>query len=281
MKIAYGTYAMPTIPLEEAIPLLAQIGYDGIEIALGPQHVGSLPSQIDADRRARLRDLLAEYEMGVPALFTLGHVLEPDEEAHRRNLAAVREAARLAHDLGTGDPPVIARGIGGKTALWETQRHQIVKQLRDYDKLARDEGFILAVEAHCNAAVDRSERALWVIEEVGSPHIRLHFDIVHFFLAGEREQDAVRALVPITRHTHITDARRHDDGTFELVLLGQGDLDPVAYLKAMRDAGWTDFITLEVSVQVWGKEGYDPVDAATYCYRTLDNAFRAAGVPRT
>lgn len=281
MKIAYGTYAMPSIPLEEAIPLLAQIGYDGVEIAIGPRHTGSLPTQMDSERRARSRDLLAEHKIGVPALFPLGHILEPDEEVHRRNLAEMREVAQLARDLGISGPPVIAQGIGGKSALWETQRYQIVEQLRDYDDLARDEGFILAVEAHCNAAVDRSERALWVIEQVGSPRVRLHFDIVHFFLAGEREEDAVRALLPITAHTHITDARRHSDGSFQLVLLGKGDLDAVAYLEAMHEAGWSDFITLEVSTQVWGKEGYDPIDAAVYCYETLDSAFRAASVPRT
>ena len=47
MKIVYGTYAMPTVPLEEAIPTLAAIGYDGIEIAIGPKHVGSMPDQLD------------------------------------------------------------------------------------------------------------------------------------------------------------------------------------------------------------------------------------------
>tara|TARA_Y100001001_G_scaffold70499_1_gene68518 strand:+ start:272 stop:445 length:174 start_codon:yes stop_codon:yes gene_type:complete len=36
MKIAYGTYAMPETRLEEAIPLLAGIGYDGIEICVSP-----------------------------------------------------------------------------------------------------------------------------------------------------------------------------------------------------------------------------------------------------
>lgn len=281
MRIAYGTYAMPTIALEDAIPTLAKIGYDGIEIALSPRHVGSLPEQMDAARRENLRRLLQENEMGVPALFALGHVLEPDEEAHRSSLERMRVIAQLARDLGMDDPPVIAQGIGGKTALWEEQRGQIVRQLRDYDRVAREEGFILAVEPHCNAAVDRPERALWVIHEVDSSWIRLHFDIVHMFLAGVTEPDAVKALLPITAHTHITDARRYKDGKFDLVLIGQGDLDTVSYLRAMRREGWTGFITLEVSVRVWGQEGYDPIAAAQTCYQTLDAAFQEAGVPRT
>jgi len=110
--------------------------------------------------------------------------------------------------------------------------------------------------------------------------VRLHFDIVHLFLAGEKIEDSVRALAPYTAHTHITDARRHADGSRELVLLGQGELDSVAYLRAMDAAGWTGFITLEVSMMVWGAEGYDPVAAAQYSYDTLSNAFAEAGVVR-
>ena len=280
MKIAYGTYAMPTVPLEEAIPFLARTGYDGVEIALGPRHVDSTPDLIDWSRRATLRGLLREHQMGVPALFMLGHILEEDEQAHRRNLEYTREVVQLARDLEIGDPPVIAVGIGGKSARWEEQRAEIVRLLQDYAQLAEEEGFILAGEAHCNAAVDRSERALWVIEAVDSPRVGLHFDIVHFYLSGERIEDSVQAMVPITAHTHITDARKHDDGTFDLLLLGQGDLDSVAYLKAMRGAGWTGFITLEVSGRVWGQEGYDPFAAAVYCYQTIDSAFKKAGVPR-
>lgn len=53
------------------------------------------------------------------------------------------------------------------------------------------------------------------------------------------------------------------------------------YVKAMHDAGWDDFITLEVSAMVWGKEGYDPYAAASFSYDTLNNAFKTAGVPRS
>ena len=281
MKIAYGTYAMPTVSLEEAIPILAQIGYDGVEICIGPKHIGSTPDEIDGVRREELKRLLQQHSMGVPALMVLRHIFEEDEDAHRDNLEHIRRVAQLARDLDIGKAPVIAMGIGGKSDLWERQRDQIIRRFKDYAQLASEEGFILAGEAHCNAAVDRSDRALWVIKAVDSPSIGLHFDIVHFYLAGERIEDSVRKMIPITTHTHITDARIHADGTFDLLLLGQGDLDTVAYVKAMHEAGWTDFITLEVSARVWSKEGYDPIVAASFSYTTLNNAFRAAGVPRT
>ena len=42
MKIAYGTYALPQMSLEEAFPTLAEIGYDGVELFIGPKHVGAM-----------------------------------------------------------------------------------------------------------------------------------------------------------------------------------------------------------------------------------------------
>jgi hydroxypyruvate isomerase len=280
MKLAYGTYAMPTVPLEDAIPMLAGIGYDGIEICVVPRH-GAAPEQMDAARRQKIKALLKQHHMGVPALFGFGHVLAENEQDHQDGLEKARQTLQLARDLDIGEIPVLALGIGGKTAQWDAIKHDLVRYLKDYAELAAKEKFILAGEAHCGAAVDRSERALWLINAVNSPWIKLHFDIVHMFLAGEKEADSVKALVPITGHTHITDAVKHADGTFELVLPGKGDLNIVEYVKAMYKAGWNDFITLEVSVRVWNKPEYDPYDAAVFCYKVMTDAFAEAGVPRT
>ena len=281
MKIAYCTYAMPLIRLESVIPMLAQMGYDGVEICIGSNHLESMPDKINATRRKEIKQLLQHHHLSVPAFMVLGHILEEDEQAHQDNLELMRQVADLARDLDVGETPVIARGIGGKSDLWEEQRDQIVQRFMDYAQLASVEGFIIAGEAHFGAAVDRSKRAIWVIETVDSPSAGLHFDIVHFYLAGERIEDSVNNLVPITVHTHITDARRYADGQFDLLLLGEGELDSVTYLKAMHKAGWNDFITLEVSARVWSKEGYCPVQAASLSYATLNKAFKIAGVTRT
>ena len=279
MKIAYGTYAMPTVPLEKALPMVAEIGYDGLELAIGPKH-NSMPDQFSPAQRQQLKKMLSELNLGVPSLFVLRGVLAGSPEAHKENLRLIRQVVQLGRDLDIGSCPVISMGIGGRSAQWEEQRSQLIRLLADYEKITADEGIILALEPHANAMVDRTERAIWLMETLDNPSIRLHFDIVHFFLAGEKIEETVPALVPYTAHTHVTDARIKDDG-FELLLLGQGELDCVGYVKAMHQAGWTDFITLEVSTMVWSKEDYEPFEAATFSYATLNNAFKQAGVPRS
>jgi hydroxypyruvate isomerase len=279
MKIAYGTYATPMMPLEEALRMIADIGYDGVELCVSPRH-NIMPEDMDSAQRQQLRKMLRELNLGVPSLFMLGSVFTEDEQAHKRRLHLTQQVMQLARDLDIGEPPVISTGIGGRTAMWETHRRLLVQLLEDYAKLASDEGFILAAEPHVNAMVDRSERAIWLMEALNDPLIRLHFDIVHLYLAREPISEAVHKLVPYTAHTHVTDARILED-RFELVPLGQGELDCVEYVKAMHEAGWTDFITVEVSTMVWSKEDYNPFAVAASSYSTLDNAFKEAGVPRS
>lgn len=279
MKIAYGTYATPMLPLDEAFRMIADIGYDGVEICISPKH-SSMPGELNSAKRRQLRDMLSELNLGMPSFFMTGSVLTEDEDAHKGRLELTSQVMELARDLGIGDHPVISVGAGGRTAMWETHRDLLVRLLADYAELAADEGFTLAIEAHVNAMVDRTERAIWVLDTVDNPLIKLHFDIVHLYLAREPITETVRKLVPYTAHTHVTDARIYED-RFELVLLGDGELDCVEYVKAMHEAGWDDFITAEVSTMVWSKEDYDPYAAASLSYDTLTKAFKTAGVPRS
>ncbi len=280
MRIAYGTYAMPTVPLEEAFPMLARLGYDGVEIAISDKHHGATPDQMDKERRARLRGLLQDNGLGVPALFVLGAVYTLDESAHRANLEKTRLCVQLARDLGMAEPPVIAIGFGGVPDGWEQQRERLIAQLADYAALAEDLDFILAAEAHSKGAVNCSERVAAVLDAVNHPRVRLHFDIVHFFLGGEDIAQCVARMIPYTAHTHITDAVRHQDQRFDPRLLGEGELDSVQYMRAMKQAGWQGYITLEVSMLIWNQEGYDPERAARQSYQELERAFAVAGVER-
>jgi len=279
MKLAYGTYAMPTVPLEDAIPMIAEIGYEGVEICVSDRH-GAALDQLDTGRRERLRGLLDAHGLGVPAIFFLGGVYSPDDDAHRRNVESISACARLARDLGLPGPPVIAAGFGGSSDDWQSVRPRLIEQLRDLGAAAEREDFVFAGEAHSKGAVNSTERVLEVLEAVGHARVRLHFDIVHFFLGGEEIAECVPRLVPWTAHTHVTDAVRHPDRRFDPRLPGDGELDMVAYVRAMAEAGWDDYITLEISGMIWGAEGYDTEAAARQCHDVLSAALGAAGIER-
>ena len=100
MKIAYGTYATPTLTLEETIPLLAGMGYEGIEICVNaPKHNRAMLEDFTTERRVALRSRLAEHGLGIPALFMLGGVWTADAGAHRANLERMRVAGRIAGEI--------------------------------------------------------------------------------------------------------------------------------------------------------------------------------------
>jgi sugar phosphate isomerase/epimerase len=280
MKIAYGTYGLPHLPFEDAIALCSSVGYDGLEVYSGPKHLGSLPEQLDPSRRQRVRDLLAEKGLQIPALVTFGNVLAPDAETHQDNLARVRAVAQLGRDLGVAGSPVVSMGLGGQSDQWETQRDMLLRYLKDYARVASGEGLILAGEVHSWAAAGRVERALWLFQSVDSPYVRLHFDIGQFLLAGETIEDAVKKLTPVTAHTHVCDYRRYPDGRFDLLPLGQGDLDIPAYVRAMHAAGWRGHLTVEVSARVWSKPDYDFLNLARSAYQAMVTALGQAGAPR-
>jgi sugar phosphate isomerase/epimerase len=67
---------------------------------------------------------------------------------------------------------------------------------------------------------------------------------------------------------------------YEFLIPGEGDFDYVRYLREMEKAGYRGYITVEVSVMVQRRPGYDARAAATLSYETLSRAFRESGVGR-
>jgi inosose dehydratase len=276
MKIAYGTYGMPGLAPEVALPALAEMGYEGVELALGPKYP-TCPDKLDCAAREQLGRLLTECGLAVPALMLLVNVLTEDPTEHQRNLGELRKAADLALDLDARTPPVLTFTMGGNRDRYEEQRNELARRLRDYAAVATEKGVLLAAEPHVGGTIDRPDRAVWLIEAVDSPVVRLNFDISHFDLLGLGIDECVTPLVPLSIHTHVKDGFLVD-GKVQFLLPGEGDFDYVAYLRAMKAAGWDGFICVEISGQLWGREGYDPLAAARQSYESLAAAFQEAGV---
>jgi sugar phosphate isomerase/epimerase len=94
---------------------------------------------------------------------------------------------------------------------------------------------------------------------------------------GRDLADYVPLLAPLSVHTHVKD-QRGVAPDYEFLVPGEGDFDYARYLSAMSAAGYTGFITIEISKQVQTRSDYDPAAIAAHSFETLTTAASRAGV---
>ena len=279
MKLGYSTWGMPKVPIDRALEHLSSLGYDGVELTVIPGYTTEL-STLDAEERGRIKRLFRQYRLALPAIAAHSSLLESDPDRHAANVAWLKSAIDLAVDLTPGtDPPAVNTTPGGRPDGWEETREVLVERTQELLEYASARGVTLAMEPHVGACIDRPDRMVWLIERVDSPFLKVNFDISHFDVMGMTIEETVPVLAPLSIHTHVKDQRgRHPD--FEFLIPGEGPFDYVRYLEAMRSAGYTGFITVEVSMMVQRRTDYDPYAAADLSYQTLSSAFEKAGIER-
>jgi len=279
MKIGYTTWGMPTLPIDEALGHVSRIGFDGVEIAVIKGWTTELDTLDTAERR-RIRTLLDQHGLELTAIGGHASLLSRDPEAHAENRRRLTAAVDLCVDLaGPEGPPVLDSVLGSTPATWAQNEDDFVLQrLFEMVDYCAPKGVTLALEPHVGDGLcEQPEKIVALLERVGSPWLKLNFDISHFDVVGVATVDSVRLLAPHTAHTHVKDQRgRAPD--FEFLVPGEGPFDFVDYLRRMHDAGYSGYVTAEVSMAVHRRTAYDPVASAELCYQTLDRAFTETGL---
>jgi sugar phosphate isomerase/epimerase len=262
MLLGYSTWGMPKLPIDQAIGHIAGLGFEGIELTVVPGYSTEL-SSLDAAERRRIRKLLDSSGLALPSIAVHRDLVVDDAEQWAANLDYLRKSIDLATELeGPDGVPVINNLVGGKVLEYAVPR-----------------GVTIAIEPHVFTILESPITTKQIIDEIDSPQLRVQFDISHFDVLGFTLEESVSVLAPLAVHTHVKDQRgRAPD--HEFLTPGTGPFDYVAYLKAMRQAGYEGFITGEVSVMVQRKPGYDQFEAAETTYKTLARAFETAGIER-
>ena len=167
-------------------------------------------------------------------------------------LDRMRRVADVAAELGTaivrvfsfyipaGDPP-------------ERYRQQVIDRMGALARIAEDRGLVLAHENEKEIYGDTPDRCADVITAVGSPALRATFDPANFVQCGVRpHSDAYALLRPFLVYLQVKDARA---ATGEVVPAGEGDGQLRETLTALRDSGFTGFMSLEPHLAQAGRFG--------------------------
>ena len=278
MRLSYCTWGIRDLPIEKIIEGAAAIGYHGIELAVTPGWSTDLDTLDDA-AVGRIGGLLARHGLVLSAVAGHTSMCDTDEAKNEANMQRLRRSIDLAADLAqAGEPPIMVSLVGGALDSWNDQREMVADRVLRLGEYAAGKGVILAVEPHSGTSFDTPEKAIWLMEKLDHPSIRVNFDISHFDIIGIEIDECVPQIAPWSIHTHVKDQR----GRYphhEFLTPGSGPFDFVRYLEAMHKAGYDGFIGMEVSVMVQRKPGYDPWVDAALGYYALRHAFNASGVP--
>ncbi len=253
MLLGYNTNGFAHHRLEDAIVILAELGYRSVAITLDYHALNpfdpALPGQL-----AVVKGLLQQHglcsviETGARFLLNPRRkhyptLLCPDRERESR-MDFLRKAIDIAQELGSdavsfwsgasssGSDPGVLMGIMEKSC----------QALCQY---AEPRGVRLAFEPEPGMFIDTMDRFADLHERVGHPLFGLTLDVGHLHCLGE---------VPISPYlhqwrewlwnVHIEDMRR---GVHDHLMFGEGEMDFTEVLGGLQEIGYSGGVHVELS----------------------------------
>jgi sugar phosphate isomerase/epimerase len=251
LRFAYNTNGFAHHRLDDAIDVLAALGYEGIALTLDWHHLD--PREATSAQLARLRRRLSEaglavvLETGARFVLDAWRKHEPtlvSPAGRERRLEFLRAAVDAARALDAEAVTLFAGrlqpGVDPATA-----RGWLLDGCRAVGEHAAAAGVALALEPEPGMAIETLAEALALIGEAGAPTLGIALDVGHVRCSEAiGEVEAIETYRDWIRTVHIEDiaGREHRHRMF-----GEGDLAFEPILAALAAIGFGGLVSVELS----------------------------------
>ncbi|WP_449349201.1 TIM barrel protein [Streptomyces shaanxiensis] len=254
LRFGYGTNGLADLRLEDALALLADLGYDGLGLTLDHMHLDPLAPDLAARTRrlARRLDVLGlTVTVETGARYVLDprrkhgpSLLDPDPDDRARRVDLLVTAVQVAADLGAHAVHCFS-GVTPEGTDQDTAWKRLAEALVPVLDAATAAGVPLAVEPEPGHLLATLADFHHLRSTLGSPPaLGLTLDIGHCQVLEDRSPaECVRAAGPWLRHVQIEDMRR---GVHEHLPFGDGDIDFPPVLAALADTGYQGLTVVEL-----------------------------------
>jgi len=221
---------------EDAIRCCKEAGADGLE-----------PSTAFLAGAADAKELLRKHELSVPCLDVDVRLTDPDAAVRARAASELVALTRLAKEFGAEGLMIVPGSLEGGVTF-DQALPWVAAGIREALPEAASLGITLMVEqmGYASAFCQRPEHLRALLSAVGAPEFSLCWDGGNFTIT---QQDAVASMpefLPRIRHTHFKDGVRGDAG-WETVVLGNGVVPLKGMFGALKDSGYSGYVSVEHS----------------------------------
>jgi sugar phosphate isomerase/epimerase len=243
IQISYSTFGLTQLSFLDAIDVVDQAGYPGIELSFHRDQFN--PFDISDEYLARIKKRFETLEVKPACVATASHfftpsrphepsLMSPDLAGRKRRIDLVRRGIDVARKL---DVPLVTFGSGfirdehvsnpsvNARELLVDSIHQCLKSVHD------DEDITLLIEPEPGMYIETLAQGIDLVDEVNSPHFRLHLDLCHNYCSEQNYLAALAQAAPYAKFLHVSDAQ--EGYNLKLVKMSENlslDLDFAHYL---------------------------------------------------
>jgi sugar phosphate isomerase/epimerase len=253
MKFAFSSNAFRKHSIEETARILADIGYDGMELMCDRPH--AWPADMNRDKVESIRGALRSTGLQISNLnafmmsaepngsFHYPSWIEPDLKRRDRRRQHTIDCIELAVMVGG---PRLSTEPGGplEGRPYASMMEEFRRELAPAIKAAERAGVELNIEPEPGLLIENGDQYEDFMKGVTSPAVGLNFDMGHFYCVGLDPAQLIRRFAGRARHFHLEDIaadRRH----FHLPP-GQGAMDYDSIFQALHDVSYEGWVTVEL-----------------------------------
>jgi L-ribulose-5-phosphate 3-epimerase len=264
MRLGYNTNGFAHHRLEDALTILAELGYRSIALTL--DHHALNPYDPETPRQlALVRDQLRRLDLAVVIETGARFLLDPwrkhqptllsaDAGQRERRLDFLRRAVDMASFLGA-EAVSFWSGTATEPASAETLLDRLVEGCRLLCEHAERRQVRLAFEPEPGMFADTMPRWAELHQRVAHPRFGLTIDIGHLHCLGETPiAEHLRRWREWLWNVHIEDMRR---GVHDHLMFGEGEIDFAEVMAALAEIGYAGGVHVELS-----RHSHDAVETA-------------------
>ena len=255
-KLSYSTFGLTNLDFLDAIDVVDQAGYPGIELSFHRDQFN--PFNLTDEYLATIKKKFETTRVRPACVATASHFFTPsrphepslmciDTAGRKRRINLVKRGIEVARKLevnlvtfGSGfirDEHVANPSIDPNELLVDSI-HQCLKAVRD------DEDITLLIEPEPGMFIETLEQGLNLVDEVNSPKFKLHLDLCHNYCGESDYIGALALAAPHARYLHVSDAR--EGYNLKIVKMSETltfDMDFASYLVYFPKTA--DFLLLD------------------------------------
>lgn len=271
MKLALDPYMFRDVPLDELPGLVADLGYQYIELSPREDFIPFfVHPRADDATVAKFKKALADTEVEVSSVLPLYRWSGPGEDARQAAVRYWKRAIQITVDLGVR---VMNSEFNGRPEAPDESEALFWRSMEELLPVFEKEGVALRLEPHPDDFIEEAIPAIRMIRGINHPLVSYLHCAPHTFHHGAPMPEIVESAGDLLKQVHIADAFDHNASSGLRYILNPPGTPARVHQHldiGQGEVNWDEFFT------TLGKAGFDGI--MTVCIFAWEERARESSI---